>query len=1164
MVNRLLAEVPNKEKQDPLSPEEVRLGAEYLAAAVVICRRLRIQVSDEAGLTDENLICPTKVLPASWPSLKRRAMTDRPLFDAVSRGAISFHHRYHAEYLAAAWIERLMDSNCTLDALEDLLFVYVDGQRVLRPSLAPVASWLIKPGKEPWRQRLAEWLLESAAEIHFVYGDPAALTLDYRRRIFNAVVQRYKGRKRVKLGWDRAAIARLVDEELAEDLNRYLMDVSIAENLRADLLMVVCEGKLLGCVPTALNMIIDPTTSDDLKTYATMVVRDVGNIEHRRQLAQSWAALPAISNTLLGCLCEALFPQSITVAEFLTLLRRSQKVERYSIDLPYILKRLLEQALDASSAKELLRGLLELLALPPLLDKPALSEHFHWLTSLIPVCLRRLLSELDLSSEVYELALAAIHILELVERHGRLCIEKINEEDLKSLQHDIGAHDELRRRLFWKRVERCRQRMGKDPKVFRFVARNELNPFPLSKEDLSWLTSEAASSLPLPDRRLAMEFSAYILRSSGQPFLTSLWRLLRIAGGKPKLLTVAWGWLCEPVINGWLRYIRHKLFDKWWWNRKFHKFNRIRKKFKDRWWLWLHLGGLRKGRYMMSLRFFAQLAEGGDLSQYGGAEWDEATKDWGKTITEAAKHGCIVAWRQFSPQLPHEKEQWNSVNFRVVIGLVALQTLWLEGRLDFETLSADDIDRAVRYACNELNDLPEWFSPLSASRKEETAFTMERAISGEWKLPAELENVHGVVGKMAYTSNPGGTVTKVVMNQLQISEPLHPKMLDYAMRVVFRPGSDCIDKLKSLSENRVKQYTPEQHQWFTWMRTWIHLDALPALDYLERMIASSPTDPDSLVVNLCGAIYGRHEELLQAENPSFLEPSALERLIPLVHRHVRPSEDIRRENIGAYSPGPRDHAQEFRSRLWEGLRNQPSPEADRVLRILLSDPEMVDERDYMLHLLDDRKKLRADQYFWEPEDIRTFAERYSSKPRSDYQMFRLVNSLLRDIKNHIERSENASNRLQVRSGDLEKDFQGFLTGQLSERSLKWFAVTQESEVDLKQRPDIRVAREGLNPIPIEIKLANLKHWTIQKLLEGLENQLVGQYLRPAHVCYGIFVLGNTDPKRHWIVPNNKKKLSFADLVDFLKERATSLQAELQEGVYGLEVIGIDFSDPRER
>ena len=138
---------------------------------------------------------------------------------------------------------------------------------------------------------------------------------------------------------------------------------------------------------------------------------------------------------------------------------------------------------------------------------------------------------------------------------------------------------------------------------------------------------------------------------------------------------------------------------------------------------------------------------------------------------------------------------------------------------------------------------------------------------------------------------------------------------------------------------------------------------------------------------------------------------------------------------------------------------------------------------------------------------------------------------------------------------------GYLHGQLTERSLNWFSVTQESEVDFGQRPDLRIERSSLNALPVEIKLANLG-WTVKTLTERLENQLIGQYLRPANVRHGIYVLGNTDANRRWVVPNSGKRINFQELVSLLQEQATVLQSERRIHVDGIDVIGIDFSDPR--
>ncbi|HET8711752.1 MAG TPA: hypothetical protein VFM32_10265, partial [Spongiibacteraceae bacterium] len=272
-------------------------------------------------------------------------------------------------------------------------------------------------------------------------------------------------------------------------------------------------------------------------------------------------------------------------------------------------------------------------------------------------------------------------------------------------------------------------------------------------------------------------------------------------------------------------------------------------------------------------------------------------------------------------------------------------------------------------------------------------------------------------------------------------------------------------------------------------------------------------------------------------------------------------QDIHRVGGGVYSPGPRDDAQDFRDGLLRALGNSKESDSEDVLRALLDASELSKSHDWILHLLDQRKYLLADDAPWEAGDVRIFAKEYRSEPRSDYQLFRLITRLLTDIKNHVERSENAANRLSLRNGDLEKDFRGYLYGQLTERSLNWFSVTQESEVDLGQKPDLRVECSDLNALLVEIKLANLD-WTVKTLTERLENQLIGQYLRPANIRHGIYVLGNTEPKRYWVMPDSGERINFQQLVSLLQERAKVLQSERRAHVDGIEVIGIDFSDPR--
>lgn len=1166
MISKLLAEVPNREKLDVLTPGQAREGGEYLAAAAVLCRRLKFRISDAAEVSGESLLPPADVLPESWLPKDRLALMDRALFDAATHGAMSFHHRYHTEYLAATWVARLMAHNCGTDALEDLLFAMLDGQRVMRPSLKPVAAWLVTEGEEPWRQRLAEWILDACPEIHLVHGDPAALPLEYRRKVLRKLVERYQGRNLVHLSMDRSALTRFANTGLAGEINSYLPDKTIAEDLRADLLMVVRNGKLASCIPTALEIFADSSISDNLRTYVATVVRDAGDENHRQQLAQLWQALPEISNTLLARLSEALFPQAIGADGLLALLRRSGEIREHSVDLPYYLNNLLEETLDAANAEILLGGILELLLTPPLLQEPALSKHFYWLSSLIPICLQRLLVETGLSRETQGLVISAVFVLEQVGRHGDSYRVSSSRKNEPSVQQMVSVHGELRRALFWERVARHRSKHEREPSGFElggYGAVVELVP-----EDLDWLLADVGSNLPLEDRRLALKTAADRLGTDQQPLLISVWKLLPRTKGNPELLAIcrqyALDRLRAPFMRVWYRHFRHKLLERYWWNNRLRRLKEFRVKILYYWWLWRHLGDLRKGLHPYTLAHFAHLVEKDKSSQLGGSDWKKAEKEWGKTISDAAKQGCVAGWRQFSPPLPHEKQERNSIDNRLFVGLTGLQTLWREARLDLGSLPADEVDLLVRYACNELNGFPEWFPSLLGARPEDASMTLEKAVTGEWDYPAEMEHVHDVVAKLAWMPDPAPVLARIVTSRLLTGDPLNPRMLEYALAVIVRSSENAAASLRDIAQMRVAAYTTEQPQWFSWINIWLQLEAFSALDYLESVLSESGGNADDLVIRLCGVMYGRHDEQRQISDPSYLKPKALARLIPLVHRYVRKEDDIDRSGQGAYSPGPRDHAQRFRSRLLEILGASKEPETDDALRALLDVPTLSASKDWILHLLDGRKYLLVDDAPWQPEDVRVFAKQYRSEPRSDYQLFRLIVRLLADIKSNVECSENAANRLSVRSGDLERDFRGYLYGELSKLSLKWYSVTQESEVDLGQCPDIRVERVGLNPLPIEIKLANLKHWSVEKLLERLENQLVGQYLRPAKVRHGIYVLGNTEPKRRWEMPGTGERINFRALVSLIQQRAAALQIERRADVDGIEVIGIDFSDPRER
>ena len=177
-------------------------------------------------------------------------------------------------------------------------------------------------------------------------------------------------------------------------------------------------------------------------------------------------------------------------------------------------------------------------------------------------------------------------------------------------------------------------------------------------------------------------------------------------------------------------------------------------------------------------------------------------------------------------------------------------------------------------------------------------------------------------------------------------------------------------------------------------------------------------------------------------------------------------------------------------------------------------------------------------------------------PKSNHDLYRITCNRLNDIKSIVEIGDISSiNDLTINHD--ENDLRSWLVRQLREKSRHRYNVPQEGEIDLKERPDIRIENPNTSPVSIEIKWS--ENWSLNNLEERLTNQLVGQYLRAPDSNYGIFVLGyiGKDGKKYWQDTKRGLKVTFDELIQHLNGIASNL-IDIQKGIYGLKVIGINF------
>jgi hypothetical protein len=264
----------------------------------------------------------------------------------------------------------------------------------------------------------------------------------------------------------------------------------------------------------------------------------------------------------------------------------------------------------------------------------------------------------------------------------------------------------------------------------------------------------------------------------------------------------------------------------------------------------------------------------------------------------------------------------------------------------------------------------------------------------------------------------------------------------------------------------------------------------------------------------------------------------------------------------SYSPTARDGAQDFRNSLFEQLAKLPGNDVDMVLKNFAGDPFFIQECDWILYLIDRRIELRTENSPWKPLDVIRFTDEHESQPRSDYGLFRIANKRLIDIKDEVERGD-ISSRNDIHPTDEEPILRSWLARQLRVRSRGYYNVSQEEEIDLQQRPDLRMESPGINPVSIELKWAD--KWSLNELEDSLKDQLIGKYLRSPNSNYGIFVIGKkpkgTESKQYWVNMKDGQRMTFGQLVDYLNNVVSDIIMQKKD-VDGVRVIGINFEKPK--
>jgi hypothetical protein len=1152
-----IKETPERAHHDRLTPGAAKLGVTCLASAALLCRLRSFLIPDTSGQTEgSGGIFAPECLPDDWSGDMIRALLARSIFDVASYGRIRFHHRRIEEYLTAAWINDRMEQGCPYPDIEDLLFAKIRKRLTIKKSMKPIAAWLAI-GNQPWNRRVRSNILSTIPDLFLAYGDPQSLPLEYKQQLLDALVDRYKDRDRIYAEQNAEHLSRLADSRLYSYINDKIVDRSLPLDLRILMVELVRYGRLKLCTNTILGIIATPEETYEMKLYGIAALRDIKDDGARRRLCEITESWEHIEFSMCGTLCEALYPFVLGPDGLIDLLRKARQERRHGDSLRYSVTSHLKEHMPEEHVSHLLHGLLRLAEEPPFIvyeskDTP-ISARFHWIGDVIPSVLVKLLERPMLEDEDACLAARSLWLLSFLDRFGRR--SKDSDEDIRKL---LSRHFEVKRAFLWLSTEEGCKRNPNTNRPWDYVFHYD-DLVSLQKDDIGWLVEDIGKRPTARDREVALRLAIGLWYQFGRKLAVRL-QIKRAVRKDPNIYRVYKTEVSPGLRVRLKRFYFRRGIDRWG-----YKLRRLRgmlrkqsNRIRDQIWLWRKLPELRNGTAVRALSRLASEVTGNG-NRWGVADTKELVEKRGRTIAEAAAEGWIRAWKTFTPFLPHEKPNTNQTDRRVIMGLSGINVA-VAREVDYlSRLTDDEAILACKYAVNEMNGFSFWLPDLAELHPQAVLEVLAECIRGEWIIPADRQNVHEVTSKLVYASEVLRVlIAPTILDLLRHADPLHIQILDATLTVLLRLPEPPRGQLARLAGLRMNTLPPDDPAFVLWLAVWMQTEASLALDFLKTYLASA-TDPVGLMVSLCATLdtgHGSHGPSIS--DPDYTTPSSLREFIPLVYSYVRFEDDIDRLGSGeAYSPTARDHAQDFRRRLIERLAQLPDQEADNVLEYLAQSEQFLWYRDRILYMLDQRAEVTADSPPWQPRDIKEFMKEHEVSPRSDHDLFRIACKRLDTIKDDVERGETSC-RSDLHPDDKEDRLRVWLTRRLREASRDRYTVPQEEEIDLKQRPDIRIECPGMGPISIEVKWAH-RDWTLTDLEKGLTDQLVGQYLRAPNSNYGIYVLGYfCSQKRYWEERSTGKKLNFADLISHLQNIAKSIVNERTD-VGGVEVYGIDFS-----
>jgi len=1134
IINGLVEANPNyKTSSVVLSPSQLRVGAEVLAASSTFSGRFYISLGQEDVKKTE--IIPEQLLP-DWNEVELQRLLSSAIFDEATYNRIKFHHRSSREYLAACWVDRQLQNGLPLHYAISLFASSPFGDLVLIPARRWTLCWLATINIE-----IQEWVTRHFPEMIIFDGDPEAWSDMYANQAFSAYLKRVS--QGLWLDWINSAgeyrrVARKVSENYIISI---LLDTKLPVRVKLDLLPFISHGQLTNCADPLFQLYKSYDAGSRERVYALQALKSIATANQLEEIKAELLAGTINKNNLIATALGVIGVENFTVEELSSIL---EIMEDDSDNALHPMVQFLEHELlpgcDLHSAAIILGAIVQ--SYPDLSDCKNIAKYPEssrpkkaWMLEVLPNCFERYLSLL--SRDATDFPEACFRAAEEVESLWNTSF--VDPDLYQKIGKLVGKFEVLR----WDLA----QRFASSDKISHVISRLTWGRHSLvffNKDDLDELIRHANDmSLHADSRNIWFSIALHIAMSDlkelpQKEVLTSLlyqdvgMREAAISSEKTKYLNNQ----CQSQEY----YIKERKRKR---DRQVEHQERVNKLFDQ-------IEDIRTGAarepIISLINYSYSNDKGRDLYH---VNLDLIAKAYGDKLALALSEGLRSSWQIIDPPDPNNYKNGN-IPWDAIV-LLNSANIMLEGNSGFDKLTAAEVMKVASVAVWETDAPPKWFERLVRFNEELVCLALHPWIIEETLVEDDTWQIRRSTSiALNSPKDVRSVLLKPTVGLIKEDKVKNSDTLRQLSNHLYRDGLLTSEEFTEICREQLRsaKKTDGVIEDLSWLRTWLEIDLKGAWIWFCEQLEVAGKNKE-LSLKKFAEVWGQID-LMKGD----VDPGTVDVMIEI----FRETSDIISTNYPKKT-GLTDNFPFFNSlpdlrdsipRLLEKI---PGAAVNMALAGLVGDyPESKDwlrARQLMQASMVAQTSVLSD-----PEKIISSHAIFTDTPGTEAQLYHQVLGRLEEIRIGLEEGP-FSERVLMKAGLDESCLQIWLAAHLEETQNRRFGVHREEEVDMKNRTDIQVSCNTMK-VCIEIKLVDRsRSYSARSLTETLTDQIVGKYLKGYNSTHGILVLFRLDDKT-WIIPGEGRNRSFSDLVQYLKKQAQFI-AEKSDGVKDLTVLGFD-------